>query len=79
MAWHLWDTESEAWDPSTIADETIWKAFTSTRMTQMNRGYEKVDFVDFLDSLRCEGVQQAPMDAVLQHFEFPYDHAMICP
>ncbi len=79
MAWHLWDTESEAWDPSTIADETIWKAFTSTRMTQMNRGYEKVDFVDFLDSLRCEGVQQAPMDSVLQHFEFPYDHAMICP
>ena len=85
MLWHLWDpgdvpdATEESWDTSAVANETIWKAFTSTRMTQMNRGYTKVDFVDYLDSLRCEGVQEAAVSSVMNHFEFPYDNAMVCP
>jgi hypothetical protein len=83
MLWHLWDpgttTEAEdAWDLAAVESSVIWKAFSSSRMLNQNRGYEKVDMVDYLDSLRCEGVTEQQVNSVTGHFGFPYDNAMLC-
>jgi hypothetical protein len=84
MLWHLWEPggngkfTEESWDQADVGETMIWKAFSSSRMTKQNRGYVKVDFVDFLDSLRCEGVGEAQVSSVTGHFGFPYDQAMLC-
>lgn len=83
MLWHLWDpgttgAAEEAWDLASVEPALIWKAFSSTRMTQQNRGYTKVDMVDYLDSLRCEGVSEQQVSSITGHYGFPYDNAQLC-
>jgi hypothetical protein len=83
MLWHLWDpapdgSSDESWDQATVDPAVIWKAFTSARMLRQDRGYRGTDLVDFLDSLRCEGVSEQPLGSVTGHYGFPYDQAMQC-
>jgi hypothetical protein len=83
MLWHLWDpapdsSSDESWDQAKVDEALIWKAFTSQRMFGQDRGYRGVDLVDFLDSLRCEGISEQQVGNVTGHYGFPYDQAMQC-
>ena len=44
-----------------------------------NRGYAKVDFVDYLDALKCESLTDAStIDAVTKPVGYPYDNQELC-
>ena len=75
----LW-ASSNADAPQGLGDPTL-EAMNSTRLTGgMNRGYSTIDFVDYLDALKCDGVAtSAQIDAVRDAFSFYYDHAQTCP
>lgn len=83
MLWHLFDENgsgADAWDQADLGQQAIWDAFTSERVTNTtyNRGYHKVDFVDMLDALRCQGAPAGAVLSVTDHYGFPYDDAYTC-
>jgi hypothetical protein len=76
MLWQLWDAPpsgDESWDGVAIPDATLWGAISSKRMTASayDRGHGTVDFVDFLDALRCQGVQLSEIEKVTGEYGFP--------
>ncbi|MCS6902207.1 MAG: hypothetical protein NZX77_20885 [Polyangiaceae bacterium] len=80
MLWHLDDTVEEGWDKSNLQMPSLIRAFTSKRLMDksMNRGYKTVDFVDFLDALRCGGAPSAGVLSVTKNEGFPYDNKPTC-
>jgi hypothetical protein len=80
MLWHLDDTVDEGWDKSNLQMPAIVQAFVSPRVKDksLNRGYKTVDFVDFLDALRCNGAPSSGVLSVTKNEGFPYDDKPVC-
>lgn len=80
MLWSLWASGS-AQAPQGLGDDPMFKVLTSQRLVgATNRGYIKVDAVDYLDALTCEGfATNAQIDAVAGPVNYPYDNAAVCP
>ncbi len=79
MMWSFW-ASSNADAPQGLGDPTL-EAMNSPRLTGgMNRGYSTIDFVDYLDALKCDGIATSgQIDDVRGAFSFYYDHAQTCP
>lgn len=79
MMWSLW-ASNRAYAPQGLGDVPMFTVLPSSRLVgNVNRGYSKVDMVDYLDALECEGL--ASGDNVLNVTEpvgYPYDHQPIC-
>ena len=82
MLWHLWQPPSAgAGTYEGLGDSGIFRALTSSRVKTLNRGYAKVDVVDFFDGALCTGAATtAQIDAVTRDLVgFPYADAPVCP
>ncbi|HEU4538995.1 MAG TPA: hypothetical protein VFS00_32970, partial [Polyangiaceae bacterium] len=94
MVWHLWQPEAARFQASAdnpggndgaayaaVGDEGMFKAVQSRRLVGgLNRGYERIDLVDFYDATSCEAV--APDQSVVsvsRDVGFPWDSAPLCP
>jgi hypothetical protein len=89
MIWKLWayqpgqtpDTESVAVEDAqgqALGSDKIFKTLTYPALVNgtLNRGYSKVDTVDFLDAAFCSGsATDAQLKAVCDTAGFPYDPA----
>ena len=80
MMWSLW-ASSNAQTPQSLGDSPMYKTIESTRLTGgMNRGYHTVDFVDYLDAMKCEGLATGTqISEVTTTVGYPYDNQEICP
>jgi hypothetical protein len=79
MMWSLWASAGpEA--PQGLGDDPMFKVLPSQRLVgSTNRGYVKVDFIDYLDALTCEGLATtAQIDAVAAPVNYPYDNQAVC-
>jgi hypothetical protein len=94
MVWHLWQPEAARFQASAdapggndggtyanVGDDGMFRAVQSNRLIGgQNRGYERVDLVDFYDATSCENV--APDQSVVSVSDdvgFPWDSSPICP
>jgi hypothetical protein len=79
MMWSFWAADN-ARKPQNLNDAAIFNTLHSPRLLgDVNRGYQTVDFVDFLDAMSCG--QQATGDQILDvvtDSHYPYDHQPQC-
>ena len=63
-----------------LGPDALFKAFTSPRVTgSINRGYSRVDVVDFFDGGRCtDAIPEAAIKSVSDGVDFPWDSAQQC-
>ncbi|MCC6648695.1 MAG: hypothetical protein IT374_24415 [Polyangiaceae bacterium] len=80
MMWSLW-AANNASKPQGLGDGPLYKVLPSKRLLDgPNRGYSRVDFVDYLDALRCGNLATAAqVTAVTSDLKFPYDNQPKCP
>ena len=80
MMWSLW-AANNASKPQGLGDGPLYKVLPSARLLDgPNRGYSRVDFVDYLDALRCGNLATAAqVTAVTSDLKFPYDNQQQCP
>ncbi len=80
MMWSLW-AANNASKPQSLGDGPMYKVLPSPRLLDgPNRGYSRVDFVDYLDALRCGNLATpAQVTAVTSDLKFPYDNQPKCP
>lgn len=74
--WALWGDTSLGAHYQGLGDQAIFDTLTSSRLvsTAANRGYKRVDLVDFLDAVSCSGAgTEANVTAVTGAVGFPYD------
>ncbi|HEU4412752.1 MAG TPA: hypothetical protein VFS43_46340 [Polyangiaceae bacterium] len=92
MVWHLWHPEQARFsaapggtDAGTYAgagDDAMFRAVQSDRILrdQYNRGYFKVDLVDFYDAVTCGGgASDGNVGDVSADVGFPWDSDPTCP
>lgn len=81
MLWDLADATPNE-DPVSIGDPSVFAGMGSSRLlnTAIARGYARVDLVDYLDGLRCDGRAQAAdlTSGIIIPFGFPYDNNPSC-
>jgi hypothetical protein len=79
MLWSLWAT-GNAQAPQGLGDDPMFKVLPSQRLVgATNRGYVKVDLVDYLDAMKCEGLATgAQISAVAAPVKYPYDNKELC-
>lgn len=78
MLWKLWVPPDKDADGRSLGDPKIFTAFTYGPLVDgtLNRGYPKVDLVDFFDALLCSGQATAEdVTAVVTAVGFPYQVA----
>lgn len=80
MMWSLW-AANNASKPQGLGDGPLYKVLPTARLINgPNRGYSRVDFVDYLDALRCGNFATAgQVTAVTSDLKFPYDNQPQCP
>lgn len=80
MMWSLW-AENNAGAPQGLGDVPLFRVLTSKRLVgDLNRGYFKVDFFDYLDAMKCEKLAtEGQIGDVVQSVGYPYDQQEICP
>lgn len=63
-----------------LGPDPLFKSFVSPRVTgKLNRGYSKVDLIDFFDAGRCsESISDAAISAVSDDVTFPWDSSPQC-
>lgn len=79
MMWSLW-AGANAQAPQNLGDGPMFNVLPGARLTgDVNRGYMTVDFVDYLDAMKCEGqATAAQISAVTQPAQYPYDNQELC-
>ncbi len=79
MMWSLW-AGANAQAPQGLGDDPMFKVLPSQRIVgSTNRGYFKVDFIDYLDAMKCEGLATgAQINAVAGPVKYPYDNKEVC-
>lgn len=79
MMWSLWASQ-HAKNPQSLGDAPLYQVLRSNRLLQgPNRGYPTVDFIDYLDALKCENLATASqIGAVTTPVGYPYDNAEVC-
>ena len=78
MLWKLWVDANQDPDGRGLGDDQIFQAFTYGPLVDgtFNRGYVKVDLVDFFDAAICSGAAQIEdITAVSQTAGYPYNPA----
>jgi len=79
MIWDLWDGGDipEIYEPdgSTLGTAKIYKAVTSARFLNGDRGAAGADFVDFVDSVIClyPSLKDSIVGTIVGYLGFPYD------
>jgi hypothetical protein len=94
MLWHLWQPEgarffAETDEPSGldkgtyqgIGDDNVFRAVQSDRIVGgTNRGYSRIDLIDFYDAAICEQVANDDnIDSVSADVGYPWDQNPSCP
>lgn len=79
MMWSLW-ASGNAQAPQGLGDEPMFKVLPSQRIVgSTNRGYFKVDMIDYLDAMKCEGLaSDAQISAAAKPVHYPYDNKAVC-
>ena len=79
MLWSLW-ASGNAQSPQGLGDDPMFKVLPSQRLVgSTNRGYFKVDTVDYFDALKCGGLATgAQISAVTGPVNYPYDNKELC-
>lgn len=78
MLWRLWTDASVQSDGRNLGDAKMFATFTDSKLIDgtYNRGYAKVDIVDFFDMALCSGnATEDDIKAVVATTGFPYDPA----
>ncbi len=82
MFWSLWASTNAA-APQGLGDTPVYQTIRSQRLLNndaYNRGYHKVDFVDYLDAAKCGGTaSDAQISAVTEAVDYPYGGTATCP
>ena len=82
MLWSLWSSNAGAsLAPQGLGDGPLFQTLPSQRLVGgMNRGYFRLDLVDYFDAMKCEGLASgANIGAASDSVGYPYDNAEICP
>jgi hypothetical protein len=80
MLWDLGDPASTG-EPAAMGDEEVHMGIRTARLRgTVNRGYAKVDLVDYLDGILCESmISGTTLATVIRNvFKFPYDGTPSC-
>ena len=78
MIWHLWQPLPAMGDPSAyqkLGSDKIFTAFQSQRLLDpsLNRGYKKLDLIDFLDAVECSNAgTDADVKAATDPVKYPW-------
>ena len=79
MLWHIWDGSdlpdgSSEGDYAAVGIAAIFRAISSNRFMNYNRGAQGADFVDFLDSVVCanNAIATDIQGTVFNYLGFPY-------
>ena len=78
MIWKMYADGAQDPDGRGLGDAGIFGALTYDKLVNgtYNRGYEKVDLIDYFDSAICSSsASEADINAVIQTTGFPYDPA----
>lgn len=78
MIWKLWVDQSLDSDGRNLGDEGVFGIVTNPPLVDgtYNRGYYKVDLIDFMDSAICSGkATEADVSSVTEPTGFPYNPA----
>jgi len=78
MLWRLWTDANVQTDGRNLGDGKMFAAFTNEKLTDgtYNRGYPKVDLVDYFDVALCSGqATEEDIKAVVATTGYPYDPA----
>ena len=82
MFWSFWATQG-AVTPLGKGDQPVYDTIRSERLLSndtFNRGYPKVDMLDYLDAMTCEGTGSASdVEAVASDVNYPWDGNPTCP
>ncbi len=96
MVWHLWHPDNARFAASAdspggndeglyagVGDDNMFRAVQSQRLLSQNynRGYERVDLIDFYDAARCEPdvASDQSITDVSANVGFPWDRNPTCP
>jgi hypothetical protein len=78
MMWNLWAPPVGNLPHKNLGDKPLFDALTAprTRSTALNRGYQRVDYVDYADGFTCNFAEHAPqVDEVSLLVGHPYKSA----
>ncbi|MBI4702996.1 MAG: hypothetical protein HY744_17915 [Deltaproteobacteria bacterium] len=80
MMFSFW-ASTKAATPQGLGWGALYETLRSQRLLgNLNRGYHTVDFIDYLDAMKCEKKASAEqIKAVTEAADYPYDNQEICP
>jgi hypothetical protein len=82
MFWSMW-AQSNAESPQSLGDAPVYTTLRHARLLNndtFNRGYSKVDMIDYLDAMTCAGTATAAqVENVSAGVGYPWDGNPTCP